>query len=186
MGRADPIEGLRKGVKILEDRTHTNPRSCILHLTDSPARSYHWFDAEAPVMIHQFNVGLGLGASNGFIMHEFEESLSRTLSGGVEDIQLRIGEAAKMTVRMRELRGGEERNIPLHIGRRGRVNVQYSYRDSGDGESIRTGEAVVGMEDKGESKDVVATGRRMSSAENLEYHDAFMARRWAKHLHGVG
>ncbi|GFZ03323.1 hypothetical protein Acr_15g0019310 [Actinidia rufa] len=44
MGQADPIEGLKKGVKILGDCTHKNPRSSILHLSDSPTRSYHRID----------------------------------------------------------------------------------------------------------------------------------------------
>ncbi|KAI3466473.1 hypothetical protein Pfo_023136 [Paulownia fortunei] len=186
MGQADPMEGLKKGVKILEDRVHKNLQSCIVHLTDSPSRSYHWFDMEVPVTIHRFHVGFGFGASNGFIMHEFEEFLTRTLGGGVKDIQLRIGEGT-MIVRIGELRGGEERNIPLYLGEWERVCVKYSYRDGRDGECIRTGETVVGMEDKGDrsdSRDAVPTGRRMSSAENWDYHDPFMARRWAKHLHG--
>ncbi|KAL7103141.1 hypothetical protein ACP275_08G162300 [Erythranthe tilingii] len=178
MGQADPIEGLKKGVKILEERAHTNPRSSILHLTDSPSRSHRWFDSEAPVTIQRFNLGLG------FVVHEFEEFLSRALGGGVEDVQLMIGEGT-MIVRIGELRGGEERKIPLCIGQRGCVYVKYSYRDSGDGECITTGEVVLRMEEKDDSEDIVVPMEtRISNAGNLEYHDPFLARRWAKHLHG--
>ncbi|KAG8385927.1 hypothetical protein BUALT_Bualt03G0096100 [Buddleja alternifolia] len=187
MGQADPMEGLKKGVKILCDRVHKNSQSCILHLTDSPSRSYHQFDMEVAVKIHRFNVGYGFGASNGFIMHEFEEFLARTLGGEIRNIQLRIGEGTGI-VTIGELRGGEERNIPLYVGEFGPVFVEYSYVDCGDGECIRTGKIVVGMGDKrngSESADgVVPIGGRMSSAENWDYHDPFMARRWAKHLHG--
>ncbi|KAL0306049.1 UNVERIFIED_CONTAM: hypothetical protein Sradi_6022200 [Sesamum radiatum] len=186
MGHADPMEGLKKGVKILQDRVHKNPESCILHLTDSPARSYHQFDMEVPVTIHRFHVGFGFGTSNGFVMHEFEEFLARTLGGAIRDVQLRIDEGTRI-VRIGELRGGEERNIPVHLGDCGPICVEYSYIDGGDGECIRTGEIVVGMEDKGdrsENVDGVPIGGRMSSAESWDYHDPFMARRWAKHLHG--
>jgi hypothetical protein len=40
MGQADPFEGLKKGIKILEDHVHKNPQSSILHLFDSPTRPY--------------------------------------------------------------------------------------------------------------------------------------------------
>ncbi|KAL0363094.1 UNVERIFIED_CONTAM: hypothetical protein Scaly_1264600 [Sesamum calycinum] len=115
MGHADPMEGLKKGVKILQDRVHKNPESCILHLTDSPARSYHQFDMEVPVTIHRFHVGFGFGTSNGFVMHEFEEFLARTLGGAIRDVQLRIDEGTRI-VRIGELREGEERNIPVYLG----------------------------------------------------------------------
>ncbi|KAL3820863.1 hypothetical protein ACJIZ3_006768 [Penstemon smallii] len=185
-GQSDPMEGLKKGVKILGDRVHKNPQSCILHLTDTMSRSYHRFDVEVPVTIHRFNVGFRFGASNGFIMHEFEEFLARTLGGAIRDVELRIGESTDV-VRIGELRGGEERNIPLNTRESGHVCVEYSYVDGGDGERIMAGEIVVGMGDKGdrnESRDDVPIGGRLSSAENWEYHDPFMARRWAKHLHG--
>ncbi|KAK6133137.1 hypothetical protein DH2020_033176 [Rehmannia glutinosa] len=184
IGNADPLEGLKKGVNILKDRVHKNPESCILHLTDCPSRPYDWFDSEVNVKIHRFHVGFGIGACNGLIMREFEEFLARTLGGQVEDIQLMIGDRT-MVVRIGELRGGEERNIPLYVGESGRVCVKYSYSD---GECITTGENVVGMEDddgnRNESRDVVPIGTRLSSGGNWDYHDPFMARRWAKHLHG--
>ncbi|PIN20039.1 hypothetical protein CDL12_07275 [Handroanthus impetiginosus] len=185
MGNADPNEGLKKGVKILGDRIHRNPQSHILHLTDSPSRSYHWFDTEVPVSIHRFHLGFGFGTSNGFVMHEFEELLARTLGGAVRDLQLKIWEGT-MIVGIGELRGGEERNIPLYLGEYGRVCVKYSYRDGEDGEYVRTGEIFVCKEDKegrhGTRDEGMIIGRM--SSENWEYHDPFMARRWAKHLHG--
>ncbi|KAL6546907.1 hypothetical protein OROMI_022628 [Orobanche minor] len=190
MGHADPMEGLKKSVKILGDRVHKNTQSCILHLTYSPSgSSYHQFDTEVPFTIHRFNVGFGFGASNGFVMHEFEEFLARTLGGAVRDVQMRIGEGRGI-VRIGELRGGEERNIPVYAGECGPVLVEYSYVEGGDGEHVRTGEIVVGLGDKTETSEsgdggVVPIGGRMSSSvESWDYHDPFMARRWAKHLHG--
>ncbi|PIN03600.1 Anaphase-promoting complex (APC), subunit 11 [Handroanthus impetiginosus] len=184
MGQADPMEGLKKGVKILGDRVHKNAQSCILHLSDTPSRSYHQFDMEVPVTIHRFHVGFGFGASNGFIMHQFEEFLATTLGGAIRDIQLRIEEGTRI-VRIGELRAGEERNIPIYVGDCGPICVEYSYVDGGDGECIRTGEIVVGIGDKGgESGEGIPLGGRMSSGESWDYHDPFMARRWAKHLHG--
>ncbi|KAK6154576.1 hypothetical protein DH2020_008824 [Rehmannia glutinosa] len=150
IGNADPLDGLKKGVNILEDRVHKNPQSCILHLTDCPSRSHDWFDSEVNVKIHRFHVGFGLGACNGLIMREFEEFLARILGGRVEDIQLMIGDRT-MVVRIGELRGGEERNIPLYVGESGRVCVKYSYSD---GECITTGEDVVGMEDNNGNRNV--------------------------------
>ncbi|KAL0328698.1 UNVERIFIED_CONTAM: putative E3 ubiquitin-protein ligase EDA40 [Sesamum calycinum] len=185
-GQADAMQGLKKGVKILSDRVHKNPDSRILHLTDAPSPSYHWFNPEVPVTIHRFHVGSGFGTSNRFIMHEFEEFLTRTLGGGIEDVQLRVRED-KMVVRIGELRGGEERNIPLYTGESGRVCVDYRYRDGRDGECIRTGKIVLGLRTKGdrrENREGTTIGGRVSCAENWDYHDPFMARRWAKHLRG--
>ncbi|KAL7088418.1 hypothetical protein ACP275_13G126000 [Erythranthe tilingii] len=200
MGQADPMEGLKKGVKILGDRVHKNPNSCILHLTDAPP-SYRRFEVEeVPVRIQRFSIGLGFGggASNGLIMREFEEFLARTLGGAVRDVQMRVGEGRRV-IRIGELRGGEERNIPVYLGECGPVCVEYSYVEGGDGECVvRRGEVVVG-ENKGENGsesgdggDVGIVGGggggggRMSSGGDQcwEYHDPFMARRWAKHLHG--
>ncbi|KAL3850980.1 hypothetical protein ACJIZ3_012862 [Penstemon smallii] len=186
MGHADPMEGLKKGVKILCDRVHKNPQSCIVHLTDNPSRSYHRFDNEVPVTIHRFNVRFGFGTSNGFIMHEFEEFLARTLGGAIKDIELKIGESTSV-VRIGELRGGEERNVPLCVGETGGVCVEYSYVEGGVGECVRTGEIVLRIDDKGagnETADAISIGGRMSSGESWDYYDPFMARRWAKHLHG--
>ncbi|KAL1537190.1 E3 ubiquitin-protein ligase WAV3-like [Salvia divinorum] len=185
MGQADPMEGLKKVAKILEDRVHKNAQSCILHLTDTPSRSYHQFDMEAGVMVHRFHVGFGFGASNGFIMHQFEEFLARTLGGAVRDVQMRIDQGTRI-VRIEELRGGEERNIPVCLRDCGPVRVEYSYTEGGgDGECVRRGEAIVA--DKGDGSgegDDVGIGGRMSGGESWDFHDPFMARRWAKHLHG--
>ncbi|KZV32893.1 Zinc finger family protein isoform 1 [Dorcoceras hygrometricum] len=182
-GQADPMEGLKKGVKILGDRVHKNPRSCILHLADTPSRSYHQFDMEIPVRV--CHVGFGFGASNGFVMQEFEEFLARTLGGAIRDIQLRIGESSRI-ISIGELRGGEERNLPLYLGESGHISVEYSYIDGGEeGECVRRGEIVVHFEDKREIMEGhVPVDGRISSAEGWDYHDPFMARRWAKHLHG--
>ncbi|KAA8537254.1 hypothetical protein F0562_027059 [Nyssa sinensis] len=190
MGQADPIEGLKKGIKVLGDRAHKNPQSCILHLSDSPTRSYRCIDMEVPIPIHRFHVGFGFGTSNGFVMHEFEEFLARILGGVIREIQLRIGEDDRI-VRLGELRGGEERRIPLNLGDFGHVCVEYSYVEGGVDDCIRTGEIVVGMGDKreqcstnGTEGGMISMGGRSSSVESWDYHDPCMARRWAKHLHG--
>lgn len=187
MGQADPIEGLKKGVKILRDCAHKNPQSCILHLSDSPTRSYHRIDTEFSVPIHRFHVGFGFGTSNGFVMHEFEEFLTRVLGGVIKEIQLRIGEDARI-VRLGELRGGEERRIPLILDDSGHICVEYSYIEGGVDECTRRGEIVVGIGDERERTDgteaLDGIPGRSSNVESLDYHDPYRARRWAKHLHG--
>lgn len=193
LGEADPSEGLKKGAKILQDRTHRNPHCCILHLSDSPTRaSYLGRDLQLPVPVHCFHVGFGFGTSNGFVMHEFEEFLARLLGGVVSDAQVSIGEEAGV-VRLGELRGGEERRITLELGDTGFVCVGYSYVEGGSDGYLRTGEVVVGIGEKGDqSADEeleldgrdLSIGGRNSSVERWEYHDPYMARRWAKHLHG--
>ncbi|XP_061954476.1 E3 ubiquitin-protein ligase WAV3-like [Populus nigra] len=194
MGQADPIEGLKKGIKILEDRAHKNPQSTILHLSDSPTRSYNAINLQVPIPIHRFHVGFGFGTSNGFVMHEFEEFLARLLGGVIRDVQLRIGDEARI-IRLGELRGGEERRIVLEVGESGYVCVGYSYIDGGVEEFNRTGETAVALGDKREANEddreaVVGRdsssilGGRSSSVESWDYHDPYMARRWAKHLHG--
>lgn len=193
-GQADPTEGLKKGIKILEDRAHKNPSSCILHLSDSPTRSYHAINMQFPIPIHRFHVGFGFGTSNGFVMHEFEEFLMRLLGGVIRDVQLRIGEEGTI-IRLGELRANEERRILLDSGDSGHVCVGYSYIESGVDECTRTGETVVRLRDKREVQDpnvdAAVAGRdsniiggRTSSVESWDYHDPYMARRWAKHLHG--
>ncbi|KAF8391717.1 hypothetical protein HHK36_024026 [Tetracentron sinense] len=191
MGHAEPVEGLKKGIKILEDRVHKNPQSCILYLSDSPTRSYLGHDMEVPIPIHWFHVGFGFGTSNGFVMHEFEEFLARLLGGVIRETQLRIGEEGGV-VRLGELRGGEERRVPLDLGESGYVCVGYSYIEGGVEACIKTGEIVVGIGDKREGSDDdeddgvgdVSIGGRTSNVESWDYHDPYMARRWAKHLHG--
>lgn len=193
MGQADPIEGLKKGIKIIEDRAHKNPQSCILHLSDTPTRSYHAINMQVPIPIHRFHVGFSFGTSNGFIMHEFEDFLARLLGGVIRDVQLRIGEEARI-IRLGELRGSEERRILLDLDECGHVCVEYSYIDSGVDECTRTGDTVVTLRDKREAhdtvreatavRDVSIIGGRTSSVESWDYHNPYMARRWAKHLHG--
>ncbi|KAK7246053.1 hypothetical protein RIF29_40911 [Crotalaria pallida] len=205
MGQADPVEGLKKGIKILEDRMHKNPESCILHLSDNPTRPYHAVSMELPsTPIHRFHVGFGDGTSSGFVMHEFEEFLAKMLGGIVREIQLRICGAEEevgsgRVIRIGEIRGGEERRILLDLGDCTHVYVEYSYIEGEIDECVRrTGETVVGIGDrKGDDDDDVVTqvaeeigrdmntgGGRTSSVESLDFHDPYMARRWAKHLHG--
>ncbi|XP_008794730.1 E3 ubiquitin-protein ligase WAV3-like [Phoenix dactylifera] len=190
LGEADPDEGLRKGIRILEDRAHQNPLSCILHLSDSPTRAN---DLQVNVPIHRFHVGLGFGMSNGFVMHEFEEFLVRLLGGAIRETQVRIGGEGGV-VRLGELRGGEEKRIPLDLMRDcGFITVGYSFIEGGADERLKTGEVVVGIGEKSErshvgcelgGRDLSIGGRRSSCVERWDYLDPFMARRWAKHLHG--
>nr|XP_043632989.1 E3 ubiquitin-protein ligase WAV3-like [Erigeron canadensis] len=185
MGQADPVEGLKKGVKVLGDRAYENPQSCILHLSDSPTRSYLGFDTEVAVQIHRFHVGFSFGISNGFVMHEFEEFLGRVLGDKIRDVQLRIREDGRI-VRLGELRGGEERRIPLNMTENGNVCVEYTYVEDGVRECMRTGEVMVGSGEKTEIDDdcgVASEDGRSSNAGSWDYHDPYMARRWAKHLH---
>lgn len=192
LGEADPDEGLRKGVRILEDRAYRNPLSCILHLSDSPTRPD---DLQVAIPIHRFHVGFGFGMSNGFVMHEFEEFLVRLLGGAVRETQVRIGGEGSGVVRLGELRGGEERRIPLDLmgDRGGFITIAYSFIEGGADERLKTGEVVVGIGEKGErshvgcepgGRDLSIGGRRSTCVERWDYLDPFMARRWAKHLHG--
>ncbi|KAK9065224.1 hypothetical protein SSX86_016607 [Deinandra increscens subsp. villosa] len=191
MGQADPVEGLKKGVKVLMDRSYVNPQSCILHLSDNPTRSYQdGFDTDVAIQIHRFHVGYSFGTSNGFVMHEFEEFLCRILEYKIRDIQLRIREDGRI-VALGELRGGEERRIPLNIVSENgsvKVRVEYSYVEDGVRECLRTGEVMVASGEKREAGDGGGGGEceedgRSSNAGNWDYHDPYMARRWAKHLH---
>ncbi|KAK7262051.1 hypothetical protein RJT34_29611 [Clitoria ternatea] len=155
MGQADPLEGLKKGVKILEDRTHKNPKSCIFHLSDNPVptRPYHTsINMELlSTPIHRFHVGFGFDTSNGFVIQEFQGFLGKMLGGIVRDIQLRIcgtgGEEVGSggVIRIEEMRGGEEKRVQLELGNSTLVYVEYSYTE-GDIECVRrTGEIVVGL-----------------------------------------
>ncbi|KAF9589469.1 hypothetical protein IFM89_024231 [Coptis chinensis] len=190
MGDADPGPGLKKGIKILEDRAHQNPQSSILHLSDSPTRSYVDNDSQVPAEIHHFHVGFDYGSSGGSLtsMHEFEEFLARILGGVIRDTHLRIGKDGEV-VRLGDLRGGEERRIQLYLNECELVTVSYSYVDNGGDECLRTGEIEVSLDDKslndcgGGGTEMSIVGRT-SCVESWDYHDPYMARRWAKHLHG--
>ncbi|KAJ7946484.1 Zinc finger, RING-type [Quillaja saponaria] len=197
MGQADPMEGLKKGIKILDDRMHKNPQSCILHLSDNPTRPYHAISMEMPTTpIHRFHVGFGFGTSNGFVMHEFEEFLASLLGGVVQELQLRIGGtgdevSSSRVIRFGELKGGEERRILLDLGDCEHISVGYSYIEGEVDECVRrTGETWVSVGDhKGSSTEAaderdMSIGSRTSSVESWDFHDPYMARRWAKHLHG--
>ncbi|GFY91671.1 hypothetical protein Acr_08g0000670 [Actinidia rufa] len=112
---------------------------------------------------------------------------SSRVEGVIKEIQLRIGENARI-LRLGELRGGEERRIPLILGESGRVCVEYSYIEGGIDECTRTGEILVGVGDERERVDgteaLVSIGGRNSNVESWDYCDPYRARRWAKHLHG--
>ncbi|KAM0936546.1 putative chromatin regulator PHD family [Dioscorea sansibarensis] len=198
MGEADPVEGLSKGVKILEDRSHQNPLACILHLSDSPTRAYANDELMVHFPVHRFHIGFGYGLSNGFVMHEFEEFLAKLLGGVVKEVQLMIGDNAGW-VRLGELRGGEERRIPVDVVNNDCmfVCVGYSFIEGGgDEERMRAGEVVVEVGEKSERGcrvcgvrdreliDEVSAQGRLSNVHRRDYLDPFMARRWAKHLHG--
>ncbi|XP_050369671.1 probable E3 ubiquitin-protein ligase WAVH2 [Argentina anserina] len=195
-GQADPVEGLKKGIKILQDRVYKNQDSVILHLSDTPTRSYHAaLNLEVPIPVHRFHVGFGFGTSSGFIMHEFEEFLRRLIGGVVRDIQLRIsttGEGSSRIARIGELRNGEERKILVDLSVCGHICVEYSYIEDGEiDEPITRGETMVSIGDGKTNINVAeaasagsGNGGRPSSAESWDYHDPYMARRWAKHLHG--
>ncbi|KAG9137555.1 hypothetical protein Leryth_018843 [Lithospermum erythrorhizon] len=187
MGQADPLEGLKKGVKILRDRAHRNPQSCILHLSDNPTRSYQQFVMESAVTVHRFHVGFGFSTPNGFVMHEFEEFLARILGGAIKDVKLRIENETRV-VCLAELRNSEERRIRVALNEYGRICVAYSYFDPAVDES-RAGDVEIAVGDKegddssGDVESVMSIGRS-SGVDSWDYHDPFMARRWAKHLHG--
>ncbi|KMZ64203.1 Zinc finger (C3HC4-type RING finger) family protein [Zostera marina] len=191
---ADPIEGLKKGVKILEDRSYQNPQHFILHLADSPTRSYISCDSDFPIPIHRFHIGFGFGASsNGFVMQKFEDFLLRLQGGVIRETQLRIGEEEGVVMMLGELRCGEERRILMSDGVSdcGAISVGYSFVEGEIEECLTTGEVMVGMKEKSEAEEEASTavhhhsrGGRESNIERWDYLDPFMARRWAKHLHG--
>ncbi|CAL9755104.1 unnamed protein product [Musa acuminata subsp. burmannicoides] len=143
VGEAEPTEGLRKSLKILEDRVHRNPLACILHLSDSSTRSYVCRDLEFPIPVHRFHIGSGFGMSTGGILQEFEEFLARLLGGMIRETQLRIGGEGSWIV-LGDLRGGEERRIPVDlIGNCGFLAVNYSYVEGGAEQRLSTGEVMV-------------------------------------------
>ncbi|KAL9227960.1 hypothetical protein vseg_003589 [Gypsophila vaccaria] len=190
-GHADPSEGIKKGIKILKDRTHENPYTSILHLSDYPttSRSYRTSPeivSSIPVSVYQFHV-----ASTTSIMHELETLLGQLLGGVIHEVQLRIGDQDNSRiVRLGELRGDEERRVVLEIDEaHGHVCIGYSYIEGGSGvnEHVRVGEVVVGIDDQrdgDDGADAIMNGGRASSVDSWDYHDPYMARRWAKRLHG--
>ncbi|PKA52801.1 hypothetical protein AXF42_Ash001782 [Apostasia shenzhenica] len=189
-GEVDPSEGLQKAVRILDDRRHRNPLSCILHLSDiSMARVAE--QQHLPMRIHWFHVGFG--DSNGLFMHEFEEFFLRLIGGEVREVELRVGNQEGV-VRLHNLRYGEERKVPVDaLGDCDFVYVMYNYREFGVEERTVCGEAAVGIGEKegddrwrGEEDEELScrNGFRRSCVESWDYLDPFMARRWAKHLHG--
>ncbi|CAI9786454.1 unnamed protein product [Fraxinus pennsylvanica] len=96
---------------------------------------------------------------------------------------LTYGEDARV-VGIKELRGGEERKIPLYLGELGHVQLKFSYVDNEDEEPARTDEIVVGIADKGDRNDSTNDIPIRGRTSSVESYDPFMARRLAKHLHG--
>lgn len=191
-GQSDPMEGLQKGIKIIEDRAYKNSHCSILHLSNSPTRTYQCTDDEIPfpIPIHRFHVGYGPyvhGTSNGFVMNEFKEFLARVVGGAITEVQLRIGESGRI-VNVGELRSGEERRIPLDFEESRNVRLEYSYKsyysDAGTAECSRTGEAVVVVDDGSPPLERTLVGRSNGCESCWGYDDPYRTRRWAKHLHG--
>lgn len=191
-GHADPVEGIRKGIKILKDRTHENPYSSILYLSDYPTGSRYYrtindMQMSMPVSVHQFHV-----SSTDSIMHELEEFLGQLLGGVIQEVQLRIGDQEDgRVVRLGELRSDEERRVLLEVDEsHDHACIGYSYVEGGlmVDERIRVGEVVVGIGDPRDTDDGAEStfsGGRTSCVDSWDYHDPYMARRWAKRLHGT-
>ncbi|KAG6510942.1 hypothetical protein ZIOFF_028989 [Zingiber officinale] len=190
LGEAEPAEGLRKGLKVLEDRTHRNPLAYILHLSDSPTQSYICRDLQFPIPIHRFHIGFGFGMSNGLVMQELDEFLARLLGGMIRDTQLRIGAEGEWIL-LGDLRGREEKRIPVDMADNCELlSVSYSYVE-GQEQRLSRGEVMVGREKKNDQNDDQFAGSDLSintggsnSIQRWGYLDPFMAQRWAKHLHG--
>lgn len=193
-GGPSPFEGLQKGAKILEDRTHQNPIARILHLSDSPNHAHNSLElGDVQFSVDCYDIGLGFGMPSELLMHEFEDFVSGLLGGVIRAVQLRIDRQIGW-LRIGELRGGEERRIPLNLmGDCSYVVVDYNYVEGGGvEEEVRSGEAVVCFEKDGRSDNEceererhlsMAVARR-SCGDRWEYLDPFMVQRWAKHLHG--
>jgi hypothetical protein len=74
----------------------------------------------------------------------------------------------------------------------GFILVGYSYLEGGREDQLRTGEIAVGFEDKGDDRYgyvgtremglSISSERRSCCVDRRDYHDPFMARRWAKHF----
>ncbi|KAK1291462.1 hypothetical protein QJS10_CPB17g00330 [Acorus calamus] len=188
----DPSEGIQKALKVLEDRAHHNPVACVIHVADGPTLACA-ARQPAHVEMHGFHVGLGSGPS-GLVMQEFEEFLARVLGGVIREVQLRIGGdggGGGTMVRLGELRGGEERRVRVEASEGGSVRVAYSYGEGAEGGFMQAGLVDVCGGDKAGRDDYEEGdgpgGRRRSSISRVERWDCvdpFMARRWAKHLHG--
>lgn len=196
-GQTDPSQGILKGIKVLKDRAYKNPQCSILHISSS---SYYPNSVmHRGVMVHGFHVGLGSETWNGFVLHKLEEFLKNVLGVVASDIQLRIGMEGNV-VKVGELRGGEERQVLLDLGGHVSVRLCYSYVEGDSNECIRRrGETTLSLVDDKEG--IVTAGdcesagardddymnsnsvRRSINTGAWDYHDPFMARRWAKRLH---
>jgi hypothetical protein len=189
-----PFEGLQKGAKILEDRTQQNPITRILHLSDSQNHTHTSLElGDVQSLVDCYNIGVGFGMPSELLMHEFEDFVSGLLGGVIRAVRLRIDDQIGL-LRIGDLRGGEERRIPVYLmGDCSYVVVNYNYVEGrGIDEAVRSGEAVVCFEKNGRSdsdceereRHLNMTVARRSCGDRWEYLDPFMVRRWAKHLHG--
>ncbi|ESQ39937.1 hypothetical protein EUTSA_v10000890mg [Eutrema salsugineum] len=190
MGQTDPCQAIFKGIKVLKDRAYKNPRCSILHISSDPMRSYYPSSVmQTGFMVHRFHVGFG-AETWGFVMHKLEELLEKVLGGVVSDIQLRFGMEGKI-VKVGELRGGEEKQVLLDLGVHFNVRLCYSYVEGDTDECVRRrGETTLSLIDDNEGVKTdecdymnTTSVRRSINTETWDYHDPFMARRWAKRLH---
>jgi Zinc finger, C3HC4 type (RING finger) len=189
-----PFEGLQKGAKILEDRTHQNPIARILHLSDSRNHTHTSLElGDVQFPVDCYDIGVGFGMPSELLMHEFEDFVSGLLGGVIRAVQLKIDDQIGW-LRIGMLRGGEERRIPLNLMRDcSYVVVNYNYVEGrGIDEEVQSGEAVVCFEKNGRGgsdceereRHLNMTVARRSCGDRWEYLDPFMVQRWAKHLHG--
>ncbi|ERN19070.1 hypothetical protein AMTRI_Chr10g233220 [Amborella trichopoda] len=208
----DPTESLSRGIVILEERAHRNPNACILFLSDGQIGGYHpLLDEQLSIPIHRFDFGPSFRVPDEFVRHGFEEFLVGLLGGVIRETELRLrvdGARGEVLVELGDMGVGEERMILVEIGESKLVSVGYSYEEGGVEGGSRTGEMILGFREtrgryngghergmtdsrerchNGVERGVseASSGGRRSCAERWEYYDPCMARRWAKHLHGL-
>ncbi|ONK68113.1 uncharacterized protein A4U43_C05F7580 [Asparagus officinalis] len=80
--------------------------------------------------VYRFHVGFGFGASNGFVMHEFQEFLGRLMGGVVRAVNVRVGSKGEWARRFRWIEGGVHE---LFV-------CGYSYIEGEDADRLVTGE----------------------------------------------
>ncbi|GER37533.1 zinc finger [Striga asiatica] len=180
----------RLAEEVLEGRYRKNPQTCVVRLTWGPHGPHEGLVSEdSSVVVRRLGFGLGgCGGSSAEVLNEFEGFLARTIGGLAEDIRLRIGNRG-VIVRIGEMRGGEERNIPVCLDKCGRMRVEYSYSEGSS--CVKTGD-VVGIEgDKWYVDcDGVVVDRSSRNYGNWGFDDnddgdEFTPRRLSRHLHGM-
>ncbi|KAL2900673.1 E3 ubiquitin-protein ligase WAVH1 [Bienertia sinuspersici] len=145
-GHVDPVEGIRKGIKILKDRAYQSPFSSILHLSVHSTSSRHYrainemeVSMSPFISVHQFHV-----VATNSIMHELDEFLGRLLNGTIQEVQLMIGnQDDARIVRLGEIRGDEERRVVLEVDEsHEHICIGYSYVEGShrNRERVRVGE----------------------------------------------